>query len=37
MNTHNKRFNRTLKEGFANYYKDLLFTDFKEFNQEMAK
>ncbi len=24
-------------KGFDNYYKDLLFTDIKEFNQEMAK
>ncbi|BEK33655.1 integrase core domain-containing protein [Campylobacter jejuni] len=24
-------------EGFANYYKDLLFINLKKFNQEMAK
>lgn len=37
MNIHNEIFNKTLKEAFVNHYKDLLFIDLKEFNQEMIK
>ena len=37
MNAHNERFNRTLQEGFVDYYDDLLFTDIDEFNKEMSK
>ncbi|MGY0398475.1 MAG: integrase core domain-containing protein [Ostreibacterium sp.] len=37
MNAVCERFNRTLQERFVNYHEDLLFTDLKAFNEEMAE
>lgn len=36
MNASCERFNRTLKESFAEYNKDLLFTDLNEFNRMLG-